>query len=187
MNCDFEAVRYFVWENGEIVYRNTLNDAGKAILSLCAMLSLPLLIITIMGAVKTEAKAVNKVIAVIAAVVLALLIPMISALGIFVYSYSDPFYPDTSFYKFDADGVPVVIAERAWGLGAEIKAFRITEDSHAQAIGNVSPASQTTYLPGGDYMVKREGDRLTISYHEKVQETDTDENTPEIAAELSLN
>ena len=184
MNCDKNAADYFLWTNGEIVYKNGLIDVSQAA-SLCGIfLSLPLLIMTVVGAVKAKAKAAVKFAAVFASLILTLVIFVIAVNNIFVYSKSDPFYPNAAFYEFDAKGVPVVIVERSWGLGESIEVYRLTDDGHARSMGFLS--DKVTYLPQGRYEVDRDGDALTVSYYEMIRDTDTEENSPKIVTTINM-
>ena len=184
MNCDKEAARYFLWTNGEIIYKNGLNDVSKTASLIGISLSVPLLIVTVIGAVTEKAKAFAKIIAVAASVVMTLVIFVAAVSNIFIFSKNDPFYPNTHFYEFDAKGVPVVIAERSWGLGDSIEVYRLTDDGHARSMGFLS--DKVTYLPHGRYEVDRDGDTLTVSYYQMVRSTDTEENSPKISTTVNM-
>lgn len=184
MNCDGGAAKYFLWDNGEIVYRNALSEVSTSVSCIALMILLPLVIMIIVGAVSQKAGVVAKVAAIIASIVMSLVIIVTAVNNIFVFNIKDPFYPHTSFYSFDAGGVPVVIAERSWGLGSEVAVYRLTDDGHAQSLGSLS--NDEHYLPGGRYELDRKGEMLTISYYKLVRDSDTEENSPKIDTTLEI-
>lgn len=184
MNGDKDLAKYYLWNGSEIVYKNALNDVGHVLSAFCAFLSLPLMLVTIIAAIG-EKKGSKRIIPILSSVVLTFFILWISVVSIFVYSSPDPFYPSANFYKFDADGVPIVLSERTWMLGAEIDAFRITDDGHAQKLDTVSD-SPGTCPPGGKYDVTRDGDTVTISYYEGMSDTEPADDTQRVVKRLYI-
>ncbi|MBQ5331088.1 MAG: hypothetical protein J6F31_07545 [Oscillospiraceae bacterium] len=182
-DMDLGSSEYLVYDGEGIEYINTFVSVCEILCGTFLLTALPLLILSVIGAVRAEAGRLGRAVMAAASVVIAATASALSVADIFAVSVNDEYYRYSRYYTFETDRGKIVIGEYYSPVNDRIGAFRITDDSHAVYLGDVE---SDNYTPRGKYTVSAEGDEFIISYRETVRDTDTEENSPLITTKFKI-
>ena len=155
--------RYF-YENEQIVFKSPLINIFTIVSVLLFIGCLPLLVVTIVGAVTSNRSVYVKILRVLAAFAVVISTTVVSSISAYIIQLADPLYvwdAPSPIYKFDyelqSQGHSFVITELHEGK-FRIYAFDITDKDHVRKLGRV----QCGIIPNGEYTIEIEDNEMTI-------------------------